>query len=223
MFLIALRDLQFRLKRFLISVVAVALVLALTLLLAGTAASFDAEVDHTLDQTGVTQWVVGTAATGPFFGSTPMTANTVDQVRASDGVQLAEPESFYPYSFKTAHGPESITLLGVEPGSIGAPKPDKGQPLQGDGEALVQPGLGLGIGKTVDLGNKTVKVVGTFNESTMLGGIPNLFITNHDLQEVAYKGAPVITSVAISGTPSNLPPGLKVMTRGDAHNDLVRP
>jgi putative ABC transport system permease protein len=134
-----------------------------------------------------------------------------------------EPESFYPYSFRTAHGPESITLLGVEPGSIGAPKPDKGQPLQGDGEALVQPGLGLGIGKTVDLGNKTVKVVGTFNESTMLGGIPNLFITNHDLQEVAYKGAPVITSVAISGTPSNLPPGLKVMTRGDAHNDLVRP
>ena len=39
--LIAFRDLQFRLRRFLISVVAVALVLALTMLLAGVAASFD--------------------------------------------------------------------------------------------------------------------------------------------------------------------------------------
>jgi putative ABC transport system permease protein len=222
-FLIALRDLQFRLKRFLISVVAVALVLALTLLLAGTAASFDAEVNHTLDQTGVTQWVVGAAATGPFFGATPMTANTADQVRAISGVQVAEPQSFYPYTFKTANGPESITLLGVQPGSIGAPKPDKGHALQGDGEALVQPGLGLDIGKTVDLGNRKVVVVGTFNESTMLGGIPNLFITNHDLQEVAYKGAAVITSVAIAGTPSSLPDDLKVMTRGDANSDLVRP
>ena len=223
MFLIALRDLQFRLRRFLISVVAVALVLALTLLLAGTAASFDAEVDHTLDQTGVTHWVVATGATGPFFGATPMTADTIDQVRGISGVQAADPQSFYPYTFKTAHGPESITLLGVEPGGIGVPKPDTGRPLQGDGEALVQPGLGLDLGKTVNLGNKTVTIVGTLNESTMLGGVANLFITNHDLQDVAYKGAPVITSVAISGTPSQLPNGLKVVTRSEAHKDLVRP
>jgi putative ABC transport system permease protein len=222
-FLIALRDLQFRLRRFLISVVAVALVLALTLLLAGVAASFDAEVDHTLDQMHVTEWVVASGATGPFFGATPMTADTFDQVRGVTGIESAAPQTFYPYTFKTPHGPQSITLLGVQPGGIGAPTPSKGRPLQHDGEALVQPGLGLDIGKTIDLGNKTLTIVGTFGESTMLGGIPNLFLSNHDLQAVAYKGAPVITSVAITGTPTQLPQGLKVLTRADAHNDLVRP
>jgi putative ABC transport system permease protein len=152
-----------------------------------------------------------------------MTADTIDRVRGVSGVESASPETFYPYTFKTAHGPESITLLGVEPGQIGAPRPSHGQPLQQDGQAVVQPGLGLDVGKTIALGNKTLTVVGTLGESTMLGGIPNLFLTNHDLQEIAYKGAPVITSVAISGTPSTLPDGLKVLKRAEAHHDLVRP
>src|SRR5882724_6010038 len=113
MFLIALRDLQFRLRRFVISVVAVALVLALTLLLAGVAASFDREVDRTLDQIGVQSWAVEKGATGPFFGAQPMPQTAVDRARATPGVTEAEGQAFYPYTMPTSNGPEGVTLLGV--------------------------------------------------------------------------------------------------------------
>ena len=104
-----------------ISVVAVALVLALTIVLAGVAASLDIEVDRTLDQLGVDHWVVKSDASGPFFGSVPMPEATVGQVAALDGVEEAQPQVFYAYTLNSATGPKSITLFGVAPGKLGAP------------------------------------------------------------------------------------------------------
>jgi putative ABC transport system permease protein len=83
--------------------------------------------------------------------------------------------------------------------------------------------FGLHLGDHLDLGGTTFTVVGTFDESTMLAGTPNLFIPLADLQTLAYKGAPLVTSVAVSGTPSALPDGIALMDRADAHADLVRP
>jgi len=89
---------------------------------------------------------------------------------------------------------------------------------------LVQPAFGLRLGGTVDLGEgQPFTIVGTLDDSTMLGGIPNVFISVDDLQKVAFKGAPVITSVAVTGTPGQVPGDLKVVSRPDAHSDLIRP
>jgi putative ABC transport system permease protein len=85
------------------------------------------------------------------------------------------------------------------------------------------PVFGYRVGDTLTLGGKQLTVVGTLHDSTMLGGIPNLFVGLNDLQDIAYKGAPVISSVAVRGTPDNLPVGLKLLNRSDAHRDLVRP
>ncbi len=191
MFLIALRDLQFRLRRFVISVVAVALVLALTIVLAGVAASLDIEVNRTLDQLGVDNWVVNSEASGPFFGAVPMDEATCRRrCAALDGVTEAEPQVFYPYTLDSPSGPKSITLLGVRPGKLGAPRPDEGRGLENPGEALAQPMFGMRLGSTARIGGKTFTIVGTFDDSTMLGGIPNVFVSTHDLQGIAFKGAP---------------------------------
>ncbi len=223
MLLIAIRDLQFRLRRFVISVVAVALVLALTVVLAGVASSLDVEVNHTLDQLGVDHWVVNSEASGPFFGSVPMDQATVAQVKSLPGVQEAEPQVFYPYTLDSPSGPKSITLFGVAPGALGAPKPDHGRPLQSPGEAVTQSIYGMKIGSTVRIGGKSFTVVGTYDTSTMLGGIPNVFLSTSDLQSIAFKGAPVITAVAITGTPTGGLNGFKTVSRADARNDLIRP
>jgi putative ABC transport system permease protein len=223
LFLIAIRDLQFRLRRFVISVVAVALVLALTVVLAGVATSLDVEMSHTLDQLGVDHWMVNAEASGPFFGAVPMDEKTVAQVGALDGVTEAEPQVFYPYTLDSPSGPKSITLLGVQPGKLGAPRPDAGRGLENPGEALAQPMYGLRLGSTARVGGKSFRIVGTFHESTMLGGIPNVFVSTTDLQSIAFKGAPVITAVAVKGSPTHPADGLKMVTRADARADLIRP
>jgi putative ABC transport system permease protein len=223
MLLIALRDLQFRLRRFVISVVAVALVLALTMVLAGVAASLDVEVDHTLDQLNVDSWVVASSASGPFFGSVPLPGSTVDRVRALDGVTEAEPQVFYAFTLQSPDGPQSITLLGVEPGKLGAPRPDEGRGLERPGEALAPPMFGMRLGSTAQIGGKPFKIVGTLDSSTMLGGIPNVFVSAQDLQALAFNQQPVISAVAIKGSPSQMANGLKTVSRDDARADLIRP
>jgi putative ABC transport system permease protein len=223
LFLIAIRDLQFRLRRFVISVVAVALVLALTVVLAGVASSLDVEMNRTLDQLGVDHWMVNAEASGPFFGAVPMDEASVAQVRAVDGVTEAEPQVFYPYTLDSPSGPKSITLLGVEPGKLGAPRPDEGRGLENPGEALAQPMYGLRLGSTARVGGKSFTIVGTLHDSTMLGGIPNMFVSTSDLQSIAFKGAPVITAVAIKGSPTHPVSGLKTVSRADARADLIRP
>jgi len=223
MLLIALRDLQFRSRRFLISVIAVALVLALTLLLAGVAASFDTEAERTLDQLEVETWVVPEEASGPFLGAIPLSEDTVATVGALDGVDAAEPMGFFSMTIDDRGSAKPITLIGVQPGAIGSPQPDSGQQLTGSGQALVGPGVGVDGGETLSVGPLTLTVVGEFERSTLLGGMPNVFVAMDDLQEIAYRGAPVIMAVAVDGAPSDVPTGLKVMARGDAHADLTRP
>lgn len=223
MLLIALRDLQFRLRRFVISVVAVALVLALTLLLSGVAASFDAEVDRTLDQLGAGAWVVDEAATGPLLGAVPLLDDAVAQVAALDGVERAGPLGLYSTTITEGGGPQPLNVFGVGPGAIGSPTPDEGASLAASGQAVVDAQLGRDVGETIEIGGRTFDVVGRFDDSTVLGGTPNAFVSIDDLQDLAYAGAPVILSIAIDGDPGELPGGLALQRGSDAHADLVRP
>ena len=66
MWLISLRDLQWRRRRFVIAVVSAALAFALTLLLEGTMAHMRNEGKRMVDLFGADSWVVVKGASGPF-------------------------------------------------------------------------------------------------------------------------------------------------------------
>jgi hypothetical protein len=66
MWLISLRDLQWRRRRFVIAVVSAALAFALTLLLEGTMAHLRNESQRMVDLYDVNAWVVADGASGPF-------------------------------------------------------------------------------------------------------------------------------------------------------------
>ena len=76
MLLAALRDLQWRRRRFLIVVLGTALVFAMTLVLAGLSAAFGNEVDRTVTTTGADEWAIVVGATGPFNSSAVLPAGT---------------------------------------------------------------------------------------------------------------------------------------------------
>ena len=60
----ALRDLQFRRRRFAIATLGAALVFGLSVTLSGLAASFDREAERTIDLFGAEGWVIDTNAAG---------------------------------------------------------------------------------------------------------------------------------------------------------------
>ena len=72
--LVSFRDLQWRRRRFAIAVVATALVFALGLILSGVSASFDNEIDRTVDSFGADVWLVRAGTLGPFTAPTTMPA-----------------------------------------------------------------------------------------------------------------------------------------------------
>jgi putative ABC transport system ATP-binding protein len=70
----ALRDMQWRRRRFVIAIASTGLVFAMTLVLTGLANGFRVEAQCTVDSMGVDAFVVKAGAAGPFMGSTPFAA-----------------------------------------------------------------------------------------------------------------------------------------------------
>src|SRR5579864_804011 len=89
--LVSLADLRWRLRRFLVGVVVTALLLALSLLLAGISAFFHNEVTRTVAATHADAWVVPRGDTGPFMSSDTISESTAAAVAALPGVEQAEP------------------------------------------------------------------------------------------------------------------------------------
>ena len=60
-------------------------------------------------------------------------------------------------------------------------------------------------------------------DSTALAKTPNIFLTTEGLQQLAYNGQPMVTSIGIIGTPRQLPDGYQTVDRAAGVNDLLRP
>src|SRR5262249_11379503 len=87
---IALRDLQMRRRRFVVAVVAVGLVFAITLLLDGFTQSLHNEVNRTVHAFSADSWLVPTGSAGPF---TPahLVADPAATVRSVPGARTVTP------------------------------------------------------------------------------------------------------------------------------------
>jgi putative ABC transport system permease protein len=224
MWLIAWRDLQFRRRRFAISVIAVAFVLAITLLLSGLSHFFNAEIRRTVEQLGADAWVTSDRSTGPFLGSAPLNEAAIEDVARLDGVDAVSGVALRNFMADDPHD-VAINLIGVEPGGIGAPTPRRGEPLGGTGQVVLDTSLGKGLGDTVTIGGRTFDVVGVVSNSTALAGSPNVFMALPDVQQIGYAGQPIVSSFAVSGDPDPPPDGsgLVLMSNQDAMTDLGGP
>jgi putative ABC transport system permease protein len=222
--LAAMRDLQWRRRRFAVTVVGTSVVLALTVVLTGLASTFDREARETVDLVAADGWVVETDAAGPFIGSKPIAESTVGDVASLDGVEVADAMAF---GRLTLADGQDLNVFGVTPGGVGAPVDVDGRAIEADGEVIASTRVGVDVGGTLALGQDDFTVVGTVPDSTALSGIPNVFTTVADAQALVYAGQPIITTVAVrtSGDdPVNLGiEGLRFLGPEAAFDDLVRP
>ena len=213
----ALRDLQWRWKRFAIAIVGVALVFAMGLIMTGLVTSFSSEVDRTLHSIGAERWAVAADASGPFNSFSPISTTDAANIGGSPVMVLHET---CPDGSKV----RDIIVMGIEPGALGAPQASSGDNLTGADQIVVDRSLhGASIGDSITFGGKTFDVVGTTSGQSLFAGIPLVYITLADAQALAVLGQPLATAMLFDEIPTFLPADLKVMTNGDVKDDVMRP
>ena len=95
MLVAALRDLQWRRKRFAITVLGTALVFSMGLLMSGLANAFTVEVDRTLEQSGGDRWVAPSSAAGPFSAGINIPVDALSATAEGiAGIERADPVLF---------------------------------------------------------------------------------------------------------------------------------
>ncbi|HZQ59345.1 MAG TPA: ABC transporter permease [Acidimicrobiales bacterium] len=223
MLAITLRDLQFRARQFLIAVIGAGLVFAMTLLLAGMAASFHTEIAHTVHTMGVDGWVLPAGTTGPFTAVNSMPSAEIAAVAALPGVRAAAPVIVSPEAAQAGTRYVRITMIGASPGGLGSPGVRRGHALTGDGQAVADTRLHVGLGQPVTIAGRSLTVVGLMSGRTLNGGSPDVWVSLHDAQGLLFGGRPLVTAAVTRGVPSQPPPGYEIMTDAAVVTDTMRP
>ncbi len=212
----ALRDLQWRWKRFAIAMLGVALVFAMGLIMTGLDASFTREVSRTLDAIGAERWAVASDAAGPFSTFSPIAANSATDVGGTPTMILRE-------TIQDGSTVRDLIVMGVVPGRLGSPHASRGDSLAGAGQIVVDRSLDAAIGDSMSFGGKRFVVVGTVSKQTLYAGIPLVYIPLIDAQAIATLGQPLATAMLFDAVPVSVPAGLKVITNGAVKDDVLRP
>jgi putative ABC transport system permease protein len=214
MLTITLHDLRFRARQFLIAVVGAGLVFAMTLLLSGMAAGFSVEINQTVQAMGAQSWVLAAGSVGRIAALSPIPASAVSAVSHAPGVRQADPVIVVPQAAQILGRPaQSVNLIGYRPGGLGGPgQPITGRGLAGSGQAVVDARMNVGVGQRFEISGHSFRVVGVVADRTLLGGVPNAYVTVADAQDVVFGGRALIGGVLTKGFPTAVPVGYGVYT-----------
>ncbi len=217
---IALRDLQFRRRRFAIAAVGAALVFAVSLVVQGLAESFQHEAASTLEHAGVATWFVSDRSTGPFTGFSPLAAEQLDALRRVD--PDASPMLVTRQPIGEGDDRKDAALVGVAPGGLGSPRAiEAGRGVRGEGEAVVSRRAGYPLGGRVVVGGVPLRVVGLVGD-TLMGGANMVTTSLTQAQAIVGAGA-VVTVVVSAGRPETVPPGVAAMDDAAVERASLRP
>jgi putative ABC transport system permease protein len=239
MLLAALRDMQWRRRRFLIAMIGTGLVFAMSLVASGVAAAFRNEMSRSIRYAGADRWLVPSTVSGPLTAVRPFPVTLADQAGALAGVNRADPVVFARSAITTGAAPSTtgtnsppasagkvvdVNLFGVVPDGVGAPHATKGRSLSGPGEAVIDRSAGAHVGDLIQMAGRELRVVGTLSGATMFDGAPNVYTRIDDAQQILFNGQPLATAVLTRGVPADsaLPNGVKAMTPAAVKQDALR-
>jgi putative ABC transport system permease protein len=222
MWLVSLRDLQWRRRRFAIAVGAISLVFAMSLVMSGVLSGMRREVRRIIDVIGADAWIVSDGASGPFMTSKVVPASAAEEVADLPGVQRADPLAV----LRGTLGKESVrdvNLIGYRLGGIGAPPIDEGRAPRRAGEAVADSALHLDVGERVEVSGRQLEIVGSARDLSYFFGTPTVFAPIEDVQAIGFGGQPLAMAIATRGVPRSAPDGMRVVSAADAQRDLERP
>jgi putative ABC transport system permease protein len=223
MLTLTLRDLQFRLRQFLIAIIGAALAFTVLLILTGISEGFNTEAEDTVDAVNADTWVVRKGVAGPFASVSSLPAAFAQELNRTPGVRTAAPFVAVAHTLKHAEGDEPVNVIGAKPGGPGDPEVTRGDPLRRAGQAIVNPDAGVETGDSFSMGEQEFRVVGEVEDRTYLGGAPAVYLTVPDAQELAFNGEPLANAVTVVGHPEGLARGYTTLTNEAVIEDMLRP
>jgi putative ABC transport system permease protein len=222
MLVAALRDLRWRRKRFIITVLGTALVFSMGLLMSGLSNAFTVEVDRTLRQSGADRWIAPSAAAGPFSAGINVPLDDSNQTGVIDGVERADPVLYTRAVAMVDGQPVDVNLFGIVPAGLGAPPASRGRGPVRSGEAMVARRF-ANIGDRFAMFGRSFEVVGTVGKASLIGGSSSVFVELGDAQALVVQGEHVASMILTKGVPTGLPEVLEAFDMDQAKVDLARP
>ncbi len=219
----ALRDMQWRRRRFVIAALSTAIIFAMTLVLTGLANGFRWEAERTVNALGVDQYLVKSGASGPFVGATPFAPTELPRVARAPGVAAAAPLAYAGGTATLGDDTRNIGIFGAPEQGPGMPVVSEGRAPSSPDEVAVSSTLGRGLGDDVEIASRTLRIVGIVDNSTALANLPNVFLTTEGAQQLVYGGQSLVASIGIRGSLEQPPEGSRTIDRAGAIDDLLRP
>jgi len=192
----------------------------MALLVTGLREAFKEEADTAISSIGGDAWVVPVGREGPFTEFYDMGRASVERIGAVPGVRRAGAVSLLPVAIHKGSDLKILTVVGHELGGLGEPLPDEGRRARAPGEVVADRTLGFHLGQTLKVQGHRFKMVGLVSGLTFGGGNPLVYLPREDLE--ALVGTSVTKAVVIRGTP-RASAGLKVLSRAQVRDDLLRP
>ena len=214
MLLLTLRDLQYRASRILTVVLGTAVVFTLLFLMTGLTEQFNREPRLTVEGLGAGSWVVREGATGVFTS-----AATIDPALGQD--IGAEPIVAARHSIKEPDETLDVVVIGYA--GLGAPTVTDGRAPADAGEIVVDASSELAVGDTAPIGPATYEVVGLTEDATLFAGMPLVYMSLADAQQLVYRGQDLATALISADVVDTLPDGLIALTPDEVAEDAMRP
>jgi putative ABC transport system permease protein len=222
LFLLTLRDLQFRAVRFGIAILGTALVFAMVLLMSGLSAQFRNEPQTTVESIGGDAWVIPEGVTGAFTSGAQVPPTLADDLIAA-GAEEADPVALVRHTAKSDGETKDVFLFGHVLGGLGTPELISGEQPGGTGELVASEEANLEVGTTATIGNTEFTVTGLTSKRTIFGGTPLLFVDLADVQALVYQGQDVATAIVAKGEIDGVPDGFEAKTVEETWKDALRP
>jgi putative ABC transport system permease protein len=224
MLLAALRDLQWRRRRFVITIAGTALVFSMSLLMSGLSNAFTVEIDRTLDDQGAQAWISRNDVAGAFSPGSFLTESDVVTISSSVTEGSSAPLLYGAAAITTTSGTIlNVNIIGIEPGRLGAPN----QVMSGStdlppGTVIVPEVLDVAVGETISISGADFEVSGIVKKASLVAGTPTLTLNLVEAQQVLLGGQHLVSMVLATGR-ATIPDGYTAFTREQVTADLLRP
>src|ERR1700752_3097449 len=223
MLIAAVRDMQWRKRRFVIAILSTSIIFAMTLVLTGLANGFRVEAEKTVDALGVDVFLVKAGASGPFVGATPFAPADLSRIASTPGGVAAAPLADAGGTATLGDATRNVDIFGAPEGGPGMPAVSEGRPPSTPDEVAVSSTLGRQIGDDVEIASRRLHIVGIVENSTALANLPNVFLTTEGARQLVYGGESLVASIGVRGTIAQVPDGYRAVDRAGAVADLLRP
>jgi len=218
--LMTLRDMAYSARRYMVVGVAMSIVFTLLYLMDGLVEQFNEEPYLTVEAIGAETWVLPSGSSGPFTSSATLSAAEAEAA-ATDPALTALVVARGTLT-EGADAQEAL-VIGHPVGGVGTPPVVAGAAASGAGELVVDRTSGVSVGDEVRVGDRGFTVVGLSADTTLLAGLPVVFMPIGDARSGLFGGSPVVSALVSDAPLRQEPDGLTVLEGEEVAADALGP